>query len=291
MVTGDSLLTALYTAKGCGIIGRKYNTNIKIDKLKIDKGSMDGDAKSMNKAIKEEEEEDDFITSTTEKNVLVLTLLNHSNNQKKIISDSNGTKTQSGIISSSTKGDKISNKRKKKRQSLVWCDTDGNILYHYRKEKVSKIDQIEIIKNRRKTSNKNKNKNKSKEKKFSTINKCEFDIRNNHATDTENLLVSMSSRELSVLGRFDLATSGDVVSYLAKKRRMTNNDSGDVKKDLKRYERRKDRISLDLDDLRSLKYLKVSPYIFLCCSLSLLLDHGDHRIYFLLYFKFLGKKN
>ena len=111
MVTGDSLLTALYTAKGCGIIGRKYNTNIKIDKLKIDKGSMDGDAKSMNKAIKEEEEEDDFITSTAEKNVLVLTLLNHSNNQKKIISDSNGTKTQSGIISSSTKGDKISNKR------------------------------------------------------------------------------------------------------------------------------------------------------------------------------------
>ena len=290
MVTGDSLLTALYTAKGCGIIGRKYNTNIKIDKLENDKGSMDGDATSMNKAIKEEEE-DDFITSTTEKNVLVLTLLNHSNNQKKIMTDSSGTKTQSGIISSSTKGDKISNKRKKKRQSLVWCDTDGNILYHYRKEKVSKIDQIEIIKNRRKTSNKNKNKNKSKEKNFSTINKCEFDIRNNHATDTENLLVSMSSRELSVLGRFDLATSGDVVSYLANKRRVTNNDSGDVKKDLKRYKRRKDRISLDLDDLRSLKYLKVSAYIFLCCSLSLLLDYGHYRIYFLLYFEFLGKKN
>ena len=89
MVTGDSLLTALYTAKGCGIIGRKYNTNIKIDKLEKDKESMGGDAISMNKAIKEEEEEeeDDFITSTAEKNVLVLTLLNHSNNQKKIISD------------------------------------------------------------------------------------------------------------------------------------------------------------------------------------------------------------
>ena len=172
----------------------------------------------------------------------------------------------------------------KKRQSLVWCDTDGKILYHYRKEKVPKIDQIEMIKSRRKTSNKNKNKNKSKEKNFSTIKECKFDLRNNHATDTENLLVCMSSRELSVLGRFDLATSGDVVLYLAKKRRVINNDSGDVKKDLKRYERRKDRIYLDLDDLRSLKYFKVSAYIFHCCSLSLLLDHGHYLIYFLLYF-------
>ena len=281
MVTGDALLTALYTATGCGILGtRKNKKNLKIDELETDMESMSIDNVSIFKSV--EEKENNLNTSTGEKNVLVLTLLHHSDYQKKIKKDSNGTKTH---ISSSSEREKILKKIKNRRQLLVWCDTNGNSLYLYRREKVSKINEIKKIKNKGKISNKNKygyiNKNKnvneneiknkkiSKENDYFYKNKSKLNLENNHCIDTENLMVSMSARELSVLGGFDLATTGHVVSYLANQGRFKNYNRGDMKKKKKSFnkikskKRRKVRTSLYLDDLESLIYFKV------CTSKSL----------------------
>ena len=274
MVTGDSLFTALYTASGCGILGTRKKKNLKIDKLEIDKESMSIDDVSISESVKEGE--NNLNTSTGENNVLVLTLLHHSDYQKKIKKDSDGTKTH---ISSSSERDKMSNKIRNRRQSLVWCDTNGNSLYLYRGEKVLNINEIKEIKNKGKISNKNKYGNRNKKKNVNkniinnkTIikendyfckNKSKLNLENNHCIDTENLMVSMSARELSILGGFDLATTGHVISYLANQERLKSYNRGDMKKNLKSFnkikskKRRKVRNSLYLDDLESLKHFKV----------------------------------
>ena len=76
-------------------------------------------------------------------------------------------------------------------------------------------------------------------------------------------MVSMSARELSILGGFDLATTGHVISYLANQERLKSYNRGDMNTNLKsfnkikRKKRRKVRNSLYLDDLESLKHFKV----------------------------------
>lgn len=278
MVTGDSLLTALHTARSCALIGCKNNEKLTSDEEvgcedlghRFDRNRL----RSIGIDSRKGEDNNAFFESSTDDITLILTL-QHNSNDESDAQILNRVRADTTITAANSMVDKTSNKRNGKGPSLVWCNMEGRALYQYESEKTSFFIKQRNI-NRRKSRHLSMIKNKSKndniekgiDKDKNDHNVGDIEVSYNRHDEKDDILISMSAKELSLLGGFNLATTGDVIIYLSNKRRfrsyensnkkMKNDRKGSGLKKARRNKKWKNRKSFSSDGLCALKYFKVS---------------------------------
>jgi hypothetical protein len=175
MVTGDSLLTALHTARECSILGMEEdNDNHDCD----DEGEDEGE----DRVGQSSDSIDSDLRRSAKGCTLVLALLNGDDLMDR-----------TGGISGQSPSDVSLD------MALVWLNSDGEAVFKYRYDTC-----IEGSEGRERREKKHEH--------------CAHG--GVHEGDL-NHLVGMSARELSVIGGYELATSGNVIVHLSKR-------SGDV---------------------------------------------------------------
>ena len=177
MVTGDSLLTALHTARECSILGMEEEDDINHD------CDDEGDDEGEDRVGQSSDSSDSDLSRRGVKGcTLVLALLNGDDFMDR-----------TGGIRGQTPSDVSLD------MALVWLNSDGEAVFKYRYDTC-----IEDSEGR-----------EGREEKH--VRGAHGGV---HGGDL-NHLVGMSARELSVIGGYELATSGNVVVHLSKR-------SGDV---------------------------------------------------------------
>ena len=192
MLTGDSLLTALHTARECLIIGGRSSADESSfessSNSKVRDGERDGDRGEDGDRDRDRDRDKGCSSDVIESKVLVLS-----------VSKRDGDKDR---ISIAPKGQEVHALPAMGR--LVWKDEEGHEVYKY-------------------CSEAKKNHSGRKFRDVSTDSSSSdseyLDDKNDDDIDDEDVddsseLVGLSARELSSLGGFDLVTSGDAIALL-----------------------------------------------------------------------------
>lgn len=169
MVTGDSLLTALHTARECSILDE----------------AVDGDDRNSDNVDESEDKDEDGVGESSDRIAYDLRRRRGGRSNGGVLvlalSSGDGLTGKSSGIKGQSPSDGGSD------TFLVWLNSEGDAVFNYRYN--ARSDQ-----------------KKQREEKYVS----------GMGGNAHSHLVGMSARELSVIGGFELATSGNVIVYMSK---------------------------------------------------------------------------
>ena len=252
MVTGDSILTALHTARACALIGPiNEKENHSQNEMKNDdknENKIEGDDKGSGSDVDDSVKYSDAIKSSSisesrnhDTDSVLLLSIRHQTRSMRNLSE-NPYSDVSGIERTSTDLQQINGRKKRRRSVLVWTDLKGKIKFEYKSER-----------KKPEPTKKNKKGNKDATQIPSHIlKKRRVNIIDEVDEEREGeCLVGMSARELSEIGGYDLGTSGEVINYI------TTGVTDDNQKKMTKKKGNKNNAITRSAVLNELKYFKV----------------------------------
>ena len=178
MLTGDSLLTALHTARECYIVKGRCTADTGSSESSSSRSSRSGRSSSSSSSSRSRSE--NCTSDVCESKILVLSVSNREDD-KEVISVVPSTQQRHTHTPPALK-------------RLVWKNEEGMVVFKY-------CSDARKIHSRRKRTD---------------VNTYDSKSNDSELADDNSDLVGMSARELSSIGGFELVTSGDAIALLCK---------------------------------------------------------------------------